>query len=606
MKNFKEHMKIYGFMIKSIWEYSKKTVFLILLASLSSAGLLLINVFLPKLVIDSIMNGAGFEIVTYVVLMVLANVILAKIPGYVNNYINNVDISGIYQQVRYNICEKTMKLDYSMLENKDYMNLKDQADFIMSTNSPLSNFVRILAEVFVSFVVVIFLAVIAFSFSWVLGLVLLLVASLNFVIGAWCNMKMGSFMGSIEDVNREFSAYMNIIYGHSEMMDVKLFSMHNLVNGSIYKLMNRISEKAGVVYVTSSLAAFFSGILDGVSRALSYIYISVRAVSNVFGPQISLGSFALYTSAFVNFNQRVRIISQNYVDMIMMRNMTEPYYKFMNLPEAKAKAYEYEMPKSIDTIEFKDVWFKYPSSEDYVLKNLSFNINKGEKISIVGLNGAGKTTIIKLMTRLYEPTKGEILLNGLEISKIKMDEYQKLISVVFQDYNIYNFPVAETVASSTDYDREKVVKVLKDIDIYDKINSLSSGMDTKVSMGYSETGEKLSQGQFQKLAIARSLYKDSELVILDEPTSALDPKSEAEIYENFNYLVKEKTSIYISHRMSSSIFCDRILLINNGTVEDFDTHHNLMQKTDSLYYKMFNAQKENYEYQEEEKSYENE
>lgn len=606
MKNFKEHMKIYGFMIKSIWEYSKKTVFLILLASLSSAGLLLINVFLPKLVIDSIMSGAGFEIVTYVVLMVLANVVLAKIPGYVNNYINNVDISGIYQQVRYNICEKTMKLDYSMLENKDYMNLKDQADFIMSTNSPLSNFVQILAEVFVSFVVVIFLAVIAFSFSWVLGLVLLLVASLNFAIGAWCNMKMGSFMGSIEDVNREFSAYMNIIYGHSEMMDVKLFSMHNLVNGSIYKLMNRISEKAGVVYVTSSLAAFFSGILDGVSRALSYIYISVRAVSNVFGPQISLGSFALYTSAFVNFNQRVRIISQNYVDMIMMRNMTEPYYRFMNLPEAKAKAYEYDMPKSIDTIEFKDVWFKYPSSEDYVLKNLSFNINKGEKISIVGLNGAGKTTIIKLMTRLYEPTKGEILLNGLDISKIKMDEYQKFISVVFQDYNIYNFPVAETVASKTDYDREKVTKVLKDIDIYDKINSLSSGLDTKVSMGYSETGEKLSQGQFQKLAIARSLYKDSELVILDEPTSALDPKSEAEIYENFNYLVKEKTSIYISHRMSSSIFCDRILLINNGTVEDFDTHHNLMQKTDSLYYKMFNAQKENYEYQEEEKSYENE
>lgn len=606
MKNFKEHMKVYGFMIKSIWEYSKKTVFLILLASLSSAGLLLINVFLPKLVIDSIMNGGGFEIATYVVLMVLANVVLAKIAGYVNNYINNVDLPGVQQRIRYNICEKTMKLDYSMLENKDYMNLKDQADFIMSTQSPLANFTQVAAEVFVSFVVAIFLAVIAFSFSWVLGVILLLVACLNFVIGAWANKKMGDFLASLEDINRKFSAYMNIIYDNSKMMDVKLFSMHNLVNGSIYKLMKDISAGIANMYTINSLSFFFSGILDGVSRALSYIYISVRAVSNVFGPQISIGSFALYTSAFVNFNQRVRIISQNYVNMIMMRNMTEPYYRFMMLPEEKAKEYEYEMPKSIDTIEFKDVWFKYPSSEDYVLKNLSFKINKGEKISIVGLNGAGKTTIIKLMTRLYEPTKGEILLNGLEINKIKMDEYQKFISVVFQDYNIYNFPVAETVASRADYDREKVTKVLKDIDIYDKINSLSSGLDTKVSMGYSETGEKLSQGQFQKLAIARSLYKDSELVILDEPTSALDPKSEAEIYENFNYLVKEKTSIYISHRMSSSIFCDRILLINNGTVEDFDTHHNLMQKTDSLYYKMFNAQKENYEYQEEEKSYENE
>lgn len=433
MKNFKEHMKIYGFMIKSIWEYSKKTVFLILLASLSSAGLLLINVFLPKLVIDSIMNGGGFEIVTYVVLMVLANVVLAKIHGYVNNYINNVDLPGVQQRIRYNICEKTMKLDYSMLENKDYMNLKDQADFIMSTQSPLANFVQIAAEVFVSFVVVIFLAVIAFSFSWVLGVILLLVACLNFVIGAWANKKMGDFLASLEDINRKFSAYMNIIYDNSKMMDVKLFSMHNLVNGSIYKLMKDISAGIANMYTINSLSFFFSGILDGVSRALSYIYISVRAVSNVFGPQISIGSFALYTSAFVNFNQRVRIISQNYVNMIMMRNMTEPYYRFMMLPEEKAKAYEYDMPKSIDTIEFKDVWFKYPSSEDYVLKNLSFNINKGEKISIVGLNGAGKTTIIKLMTRLYEPTKGEILLNGLEINKIKMDEYQKLISVVFQD-----------------------------------------------------------------------------------------------------------------------------------------------------------------------------
>ena len=253
---------------------------------------------------------------------------------------------------------------------------------------------------------------------------------------------------------------MSIIYDNSKMMDVKLFSMHNLVNGSIYKLMKDISAGIANMYTINSLSFFFSGILDGVSRALSYIYISVRAVSSVFGPQISIGSFALYTSAFVNFNQRVRIISQNYVNMIMMRNMTEPYYRFMMLPEEKAKEYEYEMPKSIDTIEFKDVWFKYPSSEDYVLKNLSFNINKGEKISIVGLNGAGKTTIIKLMTRLYEPTKGEILLNGLDISKIKMDEYQKFISVVFQDYNIYNFPVAETVASRADYDREKVTKIL--------------------------------------------------------------------------------------------------------------------------------------------------
>lgn len=600
MNKFKENIKVYLFMVKTIWDYSHKTVFLILLASLSSAGLLLINVFLPKLVIDSVMGGQTIKIFTYVGLMVFANVILSKVPGYVNKYLSNVDMYGLYQETRYNICEKTMKLEYSMLENKEYMDLKDQADFIMSTNAPMASFVMLASEAFISLVVVVFLAVVAFSFSWVLGLILLLIASLNFLVGSWANKKTQKFMQGLESINRKFSAYAEIVYNNSMLMDVKLFSMHDLVNKSLYKFMNGLTDGLGSMYTTFSLASFFGGILDGVSRMVAYIYISIRSLSNILGPQISLGSFALYTSAFINFNQRVKIIAQNYVQIMMMKNLTMPYYMFMKLPEEAKKSYELSMPASIESIEFKDVWFKYPKSDTFILKNLSFKINSGEKISIVGLNGAGKTTIIKLLTRLYEPTKGTIYLNGQDISKISLDEYQKLISVVFQDYNIYNFPVAQTVASSENVDKEKVIKVLKDIGVYDRINSLSNGIDTYIAMDYSESGEKLSQGQFQKLAIARSLYKDSELVILDEPTSALDPKSEADVYENFNKLVKDKMSIYISHRMSSSIFCDRILLINNGTVEDYDTHHNLMQKTDSLYYKMFNAQKENYTYQEEE------
>ena len=245
------------------------------------------------------------------------------------------------------------------------------------------------------------------------------------------------------------------------------------------------------------------------------------------------------------------------------------------------------------SLKFENVHFTYPGTDNEILKGISFEINKDEKVSIVGLNGAGKTTIVKLISRFYKPTEGVIYWNGIDIHSYEYESYIKEISAVFQDFKLFALTISENIdldEKNPDY----IKSCLYDVGLKEKINSLPNKENSYLSKVYSEEGIDLSGGQKQKIAIARAMYKQSSLAILDEPTSALDPLSEAEIYKNFNDLVKDKTTIYISHRMSSSIFCDRIIVIDDGLVSNIDTHHNLMANKDSLYYQLFNSQSNYY------------
>jgi ATP-binding cassette subfamily B protein/ATP-binding cassette subfamily C protein len=230
-----------------------------------------------------------------------------------------------------------------------------------------------------------------------------------------------------------------------------------------------------------------------------------------------------------------------------------------------------------------------------VLRNVSFKIKGGEKISIVGLNGAGKTTLIKLLCRLYKPDSGTIRINGTDIFEYDYESYIARIAAVFQDFRLFAFGIDENITcKQSGTDENHIDELLTQVGLKEKIDSLQDGVKTMLGKAYSPEGVELSGGESQKVAIARALYKNASLIILDEPTSALDPLAEADIYANFNKLVGDKTAFYISHRMSSSVFCDRILILQDGMVADFDTHAALMAKKDSLYFKLFNSQAENY------------
>ncbi len=244
-------------------------------------------------------------------------------------------------------------------------------------------------------------------------------------------------------------------------------------------------------------------------------------------------------------------------------------------------------------LSFEHVSFKYPGTEQYIIKDLSITFQIGEKLALVGRNGAGKTTLIKLLLRFYEPTEGRILLNGIDIGKYDQDEYMHIFSVVFQDFRLYHLPLDENIAGSERVDEERVRRVLDQVGMSERISHMRDGIHTRL---YHETGdgEALSGGEAQKIAIARAIYKDAPFVILDEPTSALDPLAEAEIYENFNEMVGDKTAIYISHRMSSCKFCDKILVLEQGNIVESGTHEELMERQGS-YYKLYQAQAKHYQ-----------
>ena len=229
-----------------------------------------------------------------------------------------------------------------------------------------------------------------------------------------------------------------------------------------------------------------------------------------------------------------------------------------------------------------------------VLHGISFSVESGSALGLLGRNGAGKTTFIKLLCRLYDPTEGQILLNGIDIRKYRYDDYMSIFSVVFQDFQLICQPLGANVAGSMEYDRDRVKKALIDAGFGDRLATMEKGLDTMLYKDLSDDGVDVSGGEAQKIAIARALYKDAPFIILDEPTAALDPIAEAEIYSKFNDIAGDKTAIYISHRLSSCKFCDEIAVFHEGAVIQQGTHDELLSDENGKYHELWSAQAQYY------------
>lgn len=335
-------------------------------------------------------------------------------------------------------------------------------------------------------------------------------------------------------------------------------------------------------------------------NACSAIIYCILGV-DVLLKKINLGEFTSLVQATTKFSGAINGIIYGYFGMEYTSSVLKYYIDFMEAIDE----YEWEEKKNAKkllenfgkdvTIEFKNVSFKYPNTDLYVLKNVSTTIHSGEHLSIVGQNGTGKTTFIKLLCRLYDVTEGEILLNGQNIQDFEYKEYVKLLAVVFQDYRLLAFTIRDNISmgdeNATD---EELMKICQLSDMSDWVESTENRLDTIMYKQFDEKGIEPSGGQAQKLAIARALYKDAPVVILDEPTAALDPISEFEIYKHFDSLVGGKTAIYISHRLSSCQFCDRIIVFNEGTIIEDGTHDELVSIENGLYAEMYKTQAKHY------------
>ena len=323
-----------------------------------------------------------------------------------------------------------------------------------------------------------------------------------------------------------------------------------------------------------------------------YAFVCLKALGGAFGA----GSVTQYISA-------ATALSSGMVSVLhasgFLRNSAiflRAAYEFLDIPNTM---YQGSLPteKRMDreyVVEFKDVSFKYPGSDLWALRHVNMKFKVGKRLAIVGENGSGKTTFIKLLCRLYDPQEGQILLNGIDIRKYNYRDYMDVFSIVFQDFQLLSQPLGNNVAGASEYDAERVTQALVDAGFGDRLAELPDGLETMLYKDFGENGVEVSGGEAQKIAIARALYKDAPFIILDEPTASLDPIAEAEIYAKFNDISGDKTAIYISHRLSSCKFCDEIAVFHEGAVIQQGTHAELVADETGKYHELWNAQAQYY------------
>lgn len=392
--------------------------------------------------------------------------------------------------------------------------------------------------------------------------------------------------------NRVFLFFGKELYMNPEKAkDVRIYSQNTVAEKMLDKLISHEKENQSDI-VKMALYPAIAQIIIVFANAVCYLFVASKALFGAFG----VGNIVQYVAVLSRLGEGLQelmyLLSDNEVYCTHLQNL----FAYLDLPNHMYQG-SLTVEKRDDNeyyVEFKNVSFQYPNADAYALKHVNLKFKVGEKLAVVGMNGSGKTTFIKLMCRLYDPTEGEILLNGVNIKKYDYNEYTSIFSVVFQDFRLFSFSLGQNVSASASYDEDKVIECLKKAGFAERLNSLPNKLNTFLYKDIDADGVEISGGEAQKLALARALYKNAPFIILDEPTAALDPISEYEVYSKFNEIAGTKTAIYISHRLASCRFCDKIAVFHEGEIIQLGSHEELLADSSGKYYELWNAQAQYY------------
>lgn len=373
--------------------------------------------------------------------------------------------------------------------------------------------------------------------------------------------------------------------------DIRMFNLSQWLTEKIVELKKERIKAQKTNEKIWLYASIISHVLSKISLAVVYIWLFKMA----FNKEITIGEFTLYLGASTTFYNYINNLLNNTTTIINCSREVDDFRSFMDYKSKINDDGEILKPLDSYEFEFKNVSFKYPKAENYALKNLNLTVKAGKRLAVVGLNGAGKTTFIKLLLRLYEPTEGEILLNGVNVKNYNKQSYFTAFAPVFQDINLFAFPLHQNVSmmACEKSDKDFAKKCVVDAGLENKLEELSKGIDTQILKVMHDDGVDLSGGEKQKLALARALYKKAPVVILDEPTSALDALAESKLYNDFDKLIGNKTAIYISHRLSSTQFCSDVAMFKGGEMVEYGSHDSLINQN-GAYAEMFKIQAQYY------------
>lgn len=518
----------------------------------------------------------------------------------------------INRQCNAHVCLKSISLDYQTFADKKSLEEFSAADYNVAKHGGFGNFLieystllRNLFSVGISMGLLVDFCLHGAKGDGLAGILLSVPGSFlaMFLLLTAMAVFYGKFAAYVNDHSLEiFQKTMSLsqemgyfrdqlFYDEQIAKTLRMYHMKELVFQEWEKLSLKNEGFLRKRWRFEDLSKISSGAANSLVLVFSYLLVALKA----FAGAVSVGGLAKYAGAVQQMNEAMKnVIESN--DKIRLYTSYLAYYT--NYLEKKSVLDTGSLPveKRLDNlyeIEFHDVSFRYPGTEEWVLRHVSVKLDMKKKFAVVGQNGAGKTTFIKLLCRFYDVSEGSITLNGIDIRKYDYQEYMNLFAAVFQDFALFAFAVGENIACSQDPDQDRVWKALRCAGAEEKVKRMSKQLDTPLYFE-EEGGESISGGEAQKLAIARALYKDAPFVILDEPTAALDPVSEYEIYSRFDDMVKDKTSVYISHQMSSCRFCQDILVFDQGSLVQRGSHARLIGETEGMYAALWNAQAKYY------------
>ena len=575
-----------------------------------------VGIYLSALVIDELAGSRDIERLKMLVIITLVSAAVIALGTALLNKWKQIQNAGLWLKVENIISEKMLDMDYVSLDETHTSELLSTIrqnmngggwgfyrvincyEELCSSILTILGGLTLTVSLFVTKVPAGAGSLAAMNNPLVVIGVIILMLAVTFIAPV-LNNKAGSYYAKHADShnlgNRLFSFFGWLGYYTELAADVRMYRQD--------KICDRYNRRKDDAFGSNGLFAHFArggmGLYAAAGAAVSviftgivYAFVCLKALAGAFG----LGSVTQYVASITKVSGGMSSLISTLGEMRNNASFLELTFEFLDIPNnmymgsltvEKRRDRKYQ-------VEFRNVSFKYPGSETWALRNVNMKFEIGKRLAVVGMNGSGKTTFIKLLCRLYDPTEGEILLNGIDIRKYNYAEYMMIFSVVSQDFKLFALKLGENVAGKVDYDKALATDYLEKAGFSDRLAEMKDGTDTYLYKDYNKEGVDISGGEAQKIAIARALYKDAPFIILDEPTAALDPIAEADIYSKFDEIAGDKTAIYISHRLSSCKFCDEIAVFHEGSVVQQGTHAELAADENGKYYELWHAQAQYY------------